>query len=466
LDMEDNIQEMYEKARAAFKTVEYWPQEKVDEMVLAVGWELQKKETAEELARLAVEKSGIGVYEDKVHKIGTKVRGTLYDQIGVKTCGLVEEDKAKGIRKYAKPIGVIANVVPCTNPESTVCCIALSTLKTRNAIICSPHPRTELATYATVEHIRKALVKVGAPVDLVQCIRHTSNEKTQELMANCDYAVATGGAALVKVVYAAGVPAQTVGAGNVISIVDSTVEGDIPGIAFRLRKSKTANNAASCSSENAIAIEECIFDKMIAALKAEGGYLCSTEERETLRKTMWPDGHTLNREIVAKSATFIADLAGLKVPKNTTMLMIMGEKIGREDRFSGEKLSPVLTVWKWTDFDEMLDRMEKILKFSGEGHSVNIQTRLDERMHKIGLRANVSRVVCNMGHTEANSGGWTSWLGFTDTLGCGTWAGNISCENINWKQFVMYTRVAVPVANYQPSDEELFGAYLKKYGND
>ena len=123
------------------------------------------------------------------------------------------------------------------------------------------------------------------------------------------------------------------------------------------------------------------------------------------------------------------------------MLMVMGEKIGREDRFSGEKLSPVLTVWKWTDFDEMLDRMEKILKFSGEGHSVNIQTELDERMHKIGLRANVSRVVCNMGHTEANSGGWTSCLGFTDTLGCGTWAGNISCENINWKQFLMYTRV-------------------------
>jgi len=463
--MEDNVREMYEKARAAFKTVEYWPQEKVDEMVLAVGWELQKPETADELARLAVEKSGIGVYEDKVHKIGTKVRGTLYDQIGVKTCGLVEEDKAKGIRKYAKPIGVIANVVPCTNPESTVCCIALSTLKTRNAIICSPHPRTELATYATVEHIRKGLAKVGAPVDLVQCIRHTSNEKTQELMANCDYAVATGGAALVKVVYAAGVPAQTVGAGNVISIVDSTVK-DIPGVAFRLRKSKTANNAASCSSENAIAVEECIFDKMIAALKAEGGYMCSTKEREILRKAMWPDGHTLNRDIVAKSAVFIADLAGLKVPRDTKILMVIGEKIGREDRFSGEKLSPVLTVWKWADFDEMLDRMEKILKFSGEGHSVNIQTALDERMHKLGLRANVSRVVCNMGHTEANSGGWTSCLGFTDTLGCGTWAGNISCENINWKQFLMYTRVAVPVANYQPSDEELFGSYLKKYGKD
>jgi sulfoacetaldehyde dehydrogenase len=300
-------------------------------------------------------------------------------------------------------------------------------------------------------------------VDLVQCIRHTSNEKTQELMANCDYAVATGGAALVKVVYAAGVPAQTVGAGNVVSIVDSTVK-DIPGVAVRLKKSKIANNAASCSSENAIAVEEGIFAEMIAALKAEGGYLCSTEEREALRKTMWPDGHALNRDIVAKSALFIAELAGLKVPPETKMLMVLGEKVGPEDRFSGEKLSPVLTIWKWTDFDEMLDRLEKILKFSGEGHSVNIQTELDERIHKLGLRANVSRIVCNMGHTEANSGGWTSCLGFTDTLGCGTWAGNISCENINWRQFLMYTRVAKPIPNYQPSDEELFGSYLKKWG--
>lgn len=463
--MEDNIQEMYEKARAAFAVVEFWSQEKVDEMVQAVGWELQKDETAHELARLAVEGSGIGVYEDKVHKIGTKVRGTLYDQLGIKTCGLIEEDKAKGLRKYAKPIGVIANVVPCTNPESTVCCIALSILKTRNAMICSPHPRTELATYTTVEHVRKALAKVGAPVDLVQCIRHTSNAKTSELMANCDYAVATGGAALVKVVYAAGVPAQTVGAGNVISIIDSTVK-DLPGVAFRLRKSKTANNAASCSSENAVAIEASIFDKMIGALKAEGGYLCSTEERETLRKTMWPDGHTLNRDVVAKSALYIAELAGLKVPAETKILMVMGEKIGPEDRFSGEKLSPVLTVWKWTDFDEMLDRMAKILKFSGEGHSVNIQTELAERMDKLGLRANVGRVVCNMGHTAANSGGWTSGLAFTDTLGCGTWAGNITSDNVNWRHFLNYTILSVPIPEIQPSDEALFGAYLKKYGRD
>jgi sulfoacetaldehyde dehydrogenase len=234
----------------------------------------------------------------------------------------------------------------------------------------------------------------------------------------------------------------------------------------RLVKSKTANNAASCSSENAIAIEESAFSKVIAALKAENCYMCSTGEREILRKTMWPDGHTLNRDVVAKSASYIAKLAGLNVPAGTRILMVMGEKVGSEDLFSGEKLSPVLTVWTWTDFDEMLDRLERILRFSGEGHSANIQTEIDERRVKLALRANVSRIVSNMGHTEANSGGWTSHLGFTDTLGCGTWAGNISCENINWRQFLMYTRLAVPVENYQPKDEMLFGSYLKKWGKD
>ena len=228
---------------------------------------------------------------DKVHKIGTKVRGTLFDQIGVKTCGLVEEDKAKG------------------DPE-------VRQADRRHRERGSVHePRVDGLLYrafhvedAQCDHLLAPpaygagdLYDGGAHPQGARESRRAGgsgpvhpphgDEKTQELMANCDYAVATGGAALVKVVYTAGVPAQTVGAGNVVSIVDSTVK-DIPGVALRLRKSKTANNAASCSSENAIAIEECIFDKVIAALKAEGGYLCSTEEREMLRRTMWLTGHT------------------------------------------------------------------------------------------------------------------------------------------------------------------------------
>jgi sulfoacetaldehyde dehydrogenase len=377
---------------------------------------------------------------------------------------MIEENTELGIRKYAKPIGVIANVVPCTNPESTICCLALSTLKTRNAQIVSPHPRTQKTSYETVQHVRRALEKIEAPVDLVQCIKQTSHAKTSELMANCDFAVATGGAALVKVVYASGKPAQTVGAGNVVSIVDETA--DIASAAHKIRLSKIANNSASCSSENAVALHEDICDNMIMALKSEGGYMCNTDERENLRKYMWPDGTHLNRDIVARPATFIAQNAGLEVPEGTRFLMVLGEKVGPEDRFSGEKISPVLTVWKWNDFDEMLDRLEKILKFSGEGHSVSIHSENDERRVKLALRANVGRVVCNMPHAHANSGGWTTGLPTTDTLGCGTWAGNIFSGNINWENFLNYTLLSIPKEEYIPSEEELCADYLKKWGRD
>jgi sulfoacetaldehyde dehydrogenase len=462
--MEDNIQEMYAKARKAFREIEFWPQEKVDEMVQAVAWELLREDVRHKLGHMAVDESNIGNAEDKVNKIKNKTLGTLYDMRDAKTCGMIEENRALGIRKFAKPIGVIANVVPCTNPESTICCLALSTLKTRNAQIVSPHPRTPKTSYATVQHVRKALEKVGAPVDLVQCIQQPSHAKTSELMANCDFAVATGGAALVKVVYAAGKPAQTVGAGNVVSIVDETA--DLPAAAHKIRLSKTANNSASCSSENAVALYESIYDDMIEALKSEGGYMCDTGEREKLRQYMWPDGAHLNREIVARPAAFIAENAGLSVPEGTRFLMVVGEKVGAEDRFSGEKISPVLTVWKWTDFDEMLDRLEKILKFSGEGHSTSIHSENDERRVKLALRANVGRVVCNMPHAHANSGGWTTGLPTTDTLGCGSWAGNIFSGNINWENFLNYTLLSIPKEEYIPKAEDLCGEYLKKWGTD
>ena len=462
--MSDNIQEMYKKARKAFKEFEFESQERVDEICAAVGWELSKEETAKELAHLAVSESGIGVYEDKVHKVQNKTRGMMRDMIGEKTCGLVREDKEKGLRIYAKPMGVIANVVPCTNPESTVCCIGVSLLKTRNAMICSPHPRTGKATYATVEHIRKALRKVGAPEDLAQCLKKASQEGTRELMANCDFAVATGGAALVRVVYEAGKPAHTVGAGNVISIIDSSVEAK--DTAEKIVKSKCANNSASCSSENAVAIEEKFFDEMITAFEKEGGYMCSTEEREKLRIYYWPDGEHLNRDVVAKSASYIAEKAGIQIPEGTRFMMVMGIKPGPEDRFSGEKISPVLTVWKWTDFSEMVERMGEMLRFSGEGHSASIHSNIDERMVEIAVKTNVGRVNCRMPHAAANSGSWFNGNPTTDTLGSGSWAGNMTSDNINFKHFLNYTWLSEPIPENIPSDEELFGDYLNKYGRD
>ncbi len=462
--MEDNIQEMYDRGKKAFEEIEFWPQDKVDMMVQAVAWELVKKDVRIKLGSLAVDESGIGNKDDKIAKIKNKTLGTLWDQRGIKTCGMIDENKALGVRTFAKPIGVIANVVPCTNPESTICCLALSTLKTRNAMMVSPHPRTQATSYETVQHVRKALEKFGAPVDLVQCIKQTSHANTSAMMSACDYAVATGGAALVKVVYAAGKPAQTVGAGNVVAIVDKSAD---PAVAAeKIRISKIANNSASCSSENAVAIHESSYDAMLEELKKQGGYLCSTEERETLRSYMWPDGEHLNRDIVAKPATVIAKSAGLSVPDNTKFLMVIGEKVGAEDRFSGEKISPVLTVWKWDDFNEILERLDRILKFSGEGHSVSIHTEDDDQRVKLALSANVGRVVCNFPHAHANSGGWDCGLPVTDTLGGGSWAGNISSTNINWSHFLNYTLLAVPKEKYVPTDEEIFGEYLEKYGRD
>jgi sulfoacetaldehyde dehydrogenase len=463
-DFVGEVQELYERARRAFEEIEFWPQERVDEVVAAVGWEWQKPGTARALAKLAVEESGIGVYADKVAKIQTKTRGTLWDMRGVVTCGLVEVDEARGLRKYAKPMGVVANVVPSTNPESTVCCIGLSLLKTRNAMIVSPHPRTQGSSYLTVEYARKALRKVGAPEDLMLCLKESSRAKARELMSRCDFVVATGGAALVRVVYAAGKPCHTVSSGNVISIVDETA--DLKAAAAKIVKSKIANNSASCSSENAVALEASIYDEMLACLAAEGGYLCSIEERERLRSYMWPDGGILNRDLVAKPAMWIAERAGIDVPEGTRFLMVLGEKAGPEDRFSGEKLSPVLTVWKWTDFSEMVERMKTMHRFSGEGHSASIHSQREDRKTELAAKANVGRVICNMPHAAANSGSWFNGTPFTDTLGGGTWAGNMTSENVHWKHFLNYTLLSDPIPEYVPTDEDLFGDYLARWGRD
>ncbi len=205
---------------------------------------------------------------------------------------------------------------------------------------------------------------------------------------------------------------------------------------------------------------------MISALKSEGGYLCNGQEKEKLGRYMWPDGTNLNRDIVARPVLCIAEQAGIYVPQNTRFLMVLGEKIGPEDMFSGEKLSPVLTVWKWSDFSEMVDRTVKILKFSGEGHSLSIHSLNENRQMGLAMKANVGRVNCNMPHAMANSGSWFNGQPFTDTLGCGTWAGNMTTDNINYRHFLNYTWLSVPIEEYIPGDEEIFGEYLKKWGRE
>ena len=462
--MSTDIKTMYKRAREAFKEVEFWSQDKVDEMVYAVGWSWQKEENAMAMAKLAVEESNIGVYEDKVAKIQSKTRGSLWQIRDIKTCGLVREDREKGLKIFAKPMGVIANIVPCTNPESTVTALGVNILKTRNAMIVSPHPSTKESTSLAVEIGRKALEKIGAPMDLVQCIINPSHANTIELMQLCDFSVATGGAKLAKVVHQAGKPSHTVGAGNVISLVDNTV--DLSLAASKIVKSKIANNSASCSSENAVAVEEDVFNEMVSVLQAEGGFLCSTEERERLREYYWPDGKTLNRDVVGKPVKHLAKQAKIAIPEGTRFLMVMGEKPGPEDRFSGEKISLVLTLWKWIEFSEMINRIKKMLKFSGEGHSVSLHSNKEVRQIEMAIQLNVGRVNCNMPHAMANSGSWFNGQPFTDSLGSGTWAGNNTSENIIWKHFLNYTWLSVPIKEFVPTEEDIFGNYLQKWGRE
>jgi len=310
--------------------------------------------------------------------------------------------------------------------------------------------------------MRKGLEKVGAPVDLLQCIKEPSVELTQELMKEVDLIVATGGAGMVKAAYSAGKPAYGVGAGNAIMVVDETA--DLKDAAHKIFLGKTFDNATSCSSENSAVIQASIFDVMMDNLQEEGGYLCNADEKSKLKATMWPDGTHLNREIVAQPIMKIAKMAGIDAPEATKFLMVLGEKIGPEDMFGCEKLSPVLTIWKFNEFAEAIDYVEKLTAFCGFGHSCGIHTTSDANMIELATKVKVSRIMVRQPQSYGNSGNYDNGMPFSMTLGCGTWGGNIVSENIGWKHFLNLTWVSQPIEPVLPNEEKLFGKHWEKFG--
>jgi sulfoacetaldehyde dehydrogenase len=460
--MADNLMEMLERARAAQKAIEFWSQEQVDEMILAVGWESYKRETAEACARLAVDETGLGRYEDKVIKHQKKTLGVIRDLDGVKTVGVIEEDKAKGLVKIAKPVGVIGAITPMTNSSSTMPCNGLPILKGRNAVIFAPHPRAKNTCEMICNEMRKGLRKVGAPEDLVQNIKEPTMELSQDLMKIVDLVLATGGAGIVQVAYSSGKPAYGVGAGNATIIVDETANVD--ETALKIFKGKTFDNATSCSAENNVIIHESIFDSLMAGLKKQGGYLVTGEDRAKLKAAMWPDGSHLSGKIVCKSVKVIAETAGISVPEGTTFLMVLGEHIGPEDMFSAEKLSPVVTMWKYSDFNKAVQMVIDITAFSGYGHSCGIHSNNEAHILELATKAKVSRMMVRQSQSYGNSGDWVNGMPFTMTLGCGTWGGNITSENVGWKHFINTTWVSYPIEPVIPDPEVLFAPHFKKYG--
>lgn len=460
--MPENLQEMVEKARLAQGLIEDWLQEKVDEMVAAVGWQLYQREHAEACARLAVDETGMGVYADKLLKHQKKTLGCLNELHGLKTVGVVEDIPAKGIKKIAKPVGVIAAVTPMTNATSTIACNGLPMLKTRNAVIFAPHPRAKQSCELTCAYMRAGLRQVGAPVDLVQNLRDPSIDATQGLMKIVDLIVATGGGAMVKAAYSSGKPAYGVGAGNSIVVVDETAV--VAEAARNIMLGKTFDNATSCSSENSVVIHTSRYDAMLAEFESLGGHLCSKAEKERLSKVMWPDGIHISKDVVGQAAAKIAGLAEIAVKAGTKFLLVVGEAIGPQDMFSGEKLSPVLTVWRYNQFDEAVQYVQRLTRFSGYGHSCGIQSHDEAHIMQLAMQAKVSRMMVNQVQPYANSGNYNNGMPWALTLGCGTWGNNSTNENVHWKHFLNYTWLSYPIDPIIPDEDQLFGEHWKKFG--
>ncbi|HPJ03527.1 MAG TPA: aldehyde dehydrogenase family protein [Candidatus Limiplasma sp.] len=458
LQAAEYVSGLMERARAAQQIIENYTQEQIDELVTALAWAGVEPGNAEKISTKAVEETKLGYYDAKYSKLQKKIRGALRDIKHMKTVGVIEEDKARGLVKIAKPVGVIGAIVPCTNPEATPFIKAMFAIKARNAVVFSPHPRSKETNKLIVDIMHDVFRKYGAPEDLVLTVEQVSIEISNEVMKQCDLVVATGGKPMVKAAYSSGKPAYGVGVGNAVIVVDDTA--DISDAAHKIKLSKTFDYATSCSAENSLVIHESVYDQLLTALQGEGGYLVNAEEKAKLQEAMFPEGH-LNTKIVAQPASTIAQLAGLKIDSDKSFFIVEETGVGKDYPFSGEKMSVVVTVFKYKEFSEAIGKVNEITGYMGAGHSCGIHSTSDDHILELSLKTKTSRVMVRQPQCYANSGDWINGMPFTLTLGCGTWGGNISSENISLKHFYNTTWVAYPIPEQIPSDEELFGDLAK-----
>ena len=457
------VDALVRRGRAAMMEFAGADQARVDEAVTALAWSLYKPAHAEALAQMAVDDTGLGNAADKVVKNQRKTFGTLRDLMRVKSVGIIEEQPALGLVKYAKPVGVVGAVCPSTNPAATPVNKAMMALKGRNAIVIAPSPAGLATTARTVEFMRAELEKIGAPADLVQVLPPpVDKEITNALMAACDLVVVTGSQSNVRAAYRSGTPAIGVGAGNVPVVIDSSA--DLDTAATKIAASKCFDNATSCSSENAVVILDDVYDDAVAALQRARGYLASAAEKEAIQRTLWMDGK-LNRRVIAKDFAVLAAECGLatKAP-DAKFFMVEETGIGPDYPFSDEKLALVLTLYRAETFSDALKKIHAIMSVKGRGHSVGIHTQEMAHARRLAEELDTARVLVNMAHTFGNGGGFDSGLNFTLSMGCGTWQGNSISENLNYRHFLNITHLAVPIPEDRPSEDALFGAYWDKYG--
>jgi sulfoacetaldehyde dehydrogenase len=449
--------ELLAKARAAMKAIEHYDQKRVDDLCRAVAWATANEKTFVALTLMGVEESNMGSVEG-VPARRFKIIGILRDALRQKSIGIIDELPEKGIVKYAKPVGVIAGLLPVTNPLVTMVGMAINSLKCRDALIFSPHPASKRTALETARILRAALKKQGAPEDIVQCIEKPSIPLAQELMSICDLTVATGGSAMVKSAYSSGKPAYGVGAGNATMVIDETA--DIADAAANTRISKTHNNGSGCSCDGNLLVQESIYDRFLEQLQKEGGYLASPENKKQLQAVMWDaEGHR-TLETVARSAAKIAETAGFTLPADKKFIIVKEDKIGKEHLFSGEKLSPVLSIFKYSGgFDNALKMVEQIFEVGGKGHSCGIYSFNDDHINRLALMAPVSRIMVRQPQVRGNAGSFTNGMPMTPSLGCGTWGGNITSENISVKHYMNTTWVSKPIPEDRPTEQEIFAQF-------
>jgi len=458
LSLEDikTVADMIARARVAMAQIKDYDQAQVDRLARALGWACGNEKTFVRIAQMGVDESGIG---DRAGRAGKrfKILGVLRDALRGKSVGVIEVDEAKGITRIAKPAGVIASLIPTTNPELTPPVTGIYAIKCKDAVIFSPHPRAKATTFEMVRVMRATLKKLGAPEDLFQCVQNPSIPLTGELMAQADLTLATGGKPMVRAAYSSGKPAFGVGAGNSTMVIDETA--DIMDAARNSRISKTSDFGSGCSADGNLVIDDRIYDGLRAALVAEGGYLCNSAEKAALEAAMWDgEGHR-TIATVAVSAQRIGEVAGFTVPADARFIMVEQDEIGREHRFSSEKLCVVMALYRYHGFDAALTKVAQIYEVGGKGHSCGIYSFDDDHIARLAAMAPVSRMMVRQPQSKANAGSFTNGMPMTSSLGCGIWGGNITNENIALKHFMNVTWVSRPIPEDRPSDAELFGEF-------
>ena len=441
VNSEETLHELIGKVREAQRQFATFTQEQVDKIFFEAS--MAANQARIPLAKMAVEETGMGIVEDKVIKNHYAAEYIYNAYRNTKTCGVIEEDKAFGIKKIAEPVGVIAAVVPTTNPTSTAIFKALIALKTRNGIIFSPHPRAKGCTIAAAKIVYEAAVKAGAPENIVAWIDQPTVPLSAQLMREADLILATGGPGMVKSAYSSGKPAVGVGAGNTPAIVDDTA--DIVLAASSILHSKTFDNGMICASEQSVIVLKGVYDKFKKEIKARGAYFLNAEETEKVRKTILING-ALNAKIVGQKAHTIAEMAGVKVPKATKVLIGEVESVELDEEFAHEKLSPVLAMYKAEDFDDAVAKAEKLIADGGYGHTSSLyinQLTQKEKLEKWEAAMKTCRMLIN---TPSSQGGIGDLYNFklmpSLTLGCGSWGGNSVSENVGIKHLLNIKTVA------------------------